>query len=38
MFTNHYTKDIYEKKVENVGEREKISLKQETAVRRCSSR
>ena len=26
MFTNHYTKDIYEKKVENVGERERENI------------
>ena len=42
MFTNHNTKDIYEKKVENGGdadrrERERL-LKQEAAVHKCSSR
>ena len=44
MFKNHNTKAIYEKKVENRGERskmrerERILLKQEAAPRRCSSR
>ena len=45
MFTNHNTNDTYEKNVENGGEeserekeREEILLKQEEAVRRCSSR
>ena len=48
MFENHNTKAIYEKKVENRGERskmrerererERILLKQEAAPRRCSSR
>ena len=43
MFTNHNTKDIYENNVENRGqrdrkkkEREKILLKQEPTIRRCS--